>query len=646
MLVTSRSEFQRAFDDLWRYRSTGFRVDIETNGLKMWRREDPARMCGIAIGPIADSSKAYYFSFRHGEGENLPLELLQPLRELLADVLWLGHNLSFDCKVLWLDGFALPPRILDSMIAAHTANENEKLSKQGKPFALKKLGAQYLGTDSIAEALELKAELKRRGYSTKSEGMENLWRLPATVVGPYALGDIRLSFDLLQNRLEVLRKWRTETAFLELCEFQLVIMRMEIRGIQLDTEEVARQMRTIKPRQAQLLAEIKEMGGEDLNPNSPKQLIEWLGLPKTDKDFLQAVLEREPRRDIHALLAYREVKKATSTYFDPFMELSDSNYRLHTNFKVTGTKTGRLSSNGPNMQNCSRDSSTRSYSLKRCFKAAEGKFLFDADYSAIEPRLAAYFSRDPGLIELFQKGLDVYRPTAARMFKVAEASDEQRTSAKSVILGTNYGIGGWKIAVKLALKHSKLADGSYEYHYEPVWHMSPEGELREIACSEMDPVYCTCEGRSYIRAYFDAVPDLQPCIKSVIQTAKRNDYIRLPLSGRTKRVDHYYNKDRGRMEDTAHKFFNYALQGSAADIMRRALVALDKHIPADRAALLLTVHDSATFEVAEGPGAKEVCDEILRIMETTTSIDPVPLVADAKFGPNWGNMAKYQRTPF
>ena len=641
MLVQSRSEFQRAYDTLTHYRGTGFRVDTETNGLNMFKHDNPARMCSIQIGPIADTNLNYYFPFRHGEGENLSLELLNPLRHLLNNTLWLGHNLSFDIKILLQDGFAMPPRIRDSLIAAHTANENEKVTKHGKAYALKKLCAQYFGIESIGAQLTLKAELKARGLSTAEGGMENLWRLPASVVYQYGVDDLSLSQRLHENRLEVLRQWRTDSVYEELCDFQLALIRMEMRGIQLDKEEVQRQMDNIGPRMAALQAELAEMNG-GINVNSPKQLTEWLKLPKTNKDFLMSVMEGEPRRDIRALLDYREVKKATSTYFDPFLELCDADGRIHTNYKVHGTITGRLSSSAPNMANCSRDSATRAYSLKRCFNASPGKFLFEADYASVEPRLGAFYSKDPGLVELFQKGLDIYRPTAERMFKVSQATDEQRTSAKSVVLGTAYGMGAWKLAVKLNLRHHQLPNGEYVYHYEPVWSMK-DGELSEIACSAADPVYCSCEGRSYIRSYFDAVPDLQPFIKKVIGMAKRNDYMRYPLSGRTKRVEHYYNPQNHRQEDNAHKFYNFLLQGSAADIMRRAIVAIDKTIPADKAGMLLTVYDSLVCEVTAGPGAKEVCDELLRLMETTTRIDPVPLVADAKFGPSWGNMAKYVR---
>lgn len=620
MLVTDSSSFQHTYDVLWQYRSTGFLVDCESNGLNMWAKENPARMCGIALAPLAAPGNAAYLSFRHAEGPNLPIELLAPLRELLAGTRWLGHHLSFDCKLLWCDGFELPAHLLDSMIAAHCANENEE------SFSLANLSKAHFGAAETKDVLA--EELKKRKLKKK-----DIWKLPASIAGPYAIGDIQLAYQLHENRLQECRRWRVEAAYHELCVFQLALLRMEIRGILLDMSEIERQRASIEPRLATLSSELVEMSG-GINIRSPQQLTKWLGLPKTARPFLEAVLEREPRRDIKALLDYRSLFKADSTYFLPFLERADGNDRLHTNFRVTGTVTGRLSSAEPNLQNVSRDQSNRSYSLKRCFKAPEGKFLLEADYSTIEPRLGAYFSRDTNMVDIFTKGSDYYRPVAQAMFRTKHVTDEQRTDAKRVALGVAYGMGAWKTAVNLGLRHERLESGEYDYCHEQVWAMSPEGELREYDCSQVDAQYCAHAGRGYIKLYYDAVPTLQPFVKSVVATAKRNGYLRYPLSGRVRRLEH------GARGDNAHKFFNYLLQGSAADIMRRAVVAIDQAIPASEGALLLSVHDSIIAEVVHGPHAGEVVSEMARLMEATTITHPVPLIAEAKIGPSWGNMTK------
>lgn len=645
MLVTNRSEFQRAFDTLWSYRSSGFIVDTETTGLEMFARENPARMCSIQIAPMAAPDRQWYFPYRHGEGVNLDMDTLQGLRDLLRGTVWLGHNIGFDVKILMCDGFDRPTAIFDSRIASQLANENEKNSEYGRAYSLKKLCAQYFGEDTITASVDLKAELRKRKLSVANDGLENLWRLPAEVVYQYGVDDLKLTHRLHEYQLEVIRRWRMEEAYVRKCKAQMAATRMEQRGVLLDTHEVDRQMSLLGPRIDEIVAEITQLSG-GANLNSPAQLCTWLGLPKTDKKFLEALIDANPQGvnpAFRTLLEYREIKKAASAYFKPFKEKMDAGGRLHCNFNIGGARTGRYSSSGPNMQNCSKD--RRSYSLKRCFVAAPGKFLFEADYSSLEPRVGAFFTKDPSAIEVFKNGLDYYKPIAAKMFNksIEEIDKELRDKSKSTALGVGYGMGAHKLAVTQQIKHPRLPDGSYEYHGDLAWHMTAGGDLREVPCSEVDKVYCTCEGRKLIRWFFGAIPSMQPTIKSVIASMKRNGYIRFPLSGRVRRLEKFWNPDRKRMEDNAHKAWNALLQGTGADIMENAMIRIDETIPEERAKCLVTVHDSLLFEVTEGPGAREVCDEILRIMETTTLIDPVPLVADAKFGPNWSNMAKYAR---
>lgn len=646
MLVTSRCDFYEALAFLLEYKATGFVVDTETTGLEMFAKSNPARLCSIQLAPIDAPSKGFYFPYRHDEGFNLPLETLDALRQVLKGAVLLAHNVAFDVKILMCDGFSLPPTVLDSRIASQLANENEKTTKQGKPFALKKLCAQYFGTETISAVIALKAELKRRKLSVAKEGIGNLWRLPASVVYQYGIDDLLLCHRLHENRVGVLRQWRLEKAYASKCKAQLVAIKMERRGLLLDQPELRRQRSLLGPRLEELKRELEDASG-GINIKSPEQVKKWLGLPRADKKLLQAVIDANPANanpNIRKLLEYREAFKAESTYFIPFQEKTDANGRLHTSFNIGGARTGRWSSSGPNMQNCSKD--RQSYSLKRCIHAAPGYFLFEADYSSLEPRVGAYFTRDQGAIEVFQNGLDYYRPIAAKMFKMSEAdiTKELRDSSKSTALGVGYGMGAWKLAVTQGLKHPRLQNGSYEWHSDHVWHMSKEGDLKEVACSEVDPVYCSCEGRKLVQWFFSAVPSMQPTIKAVTSTMQRNKYIRFPLSGRIRRLEEYWNADSKRIENNAHKSWNALLQGTGADIVEAALVALDAEVSEEEARMLVAVHDSALFEIKQGPRAVEVCNKILALMETTTCINPVPLVVEAKYGTSWGDMTKYART--
>jgi DNA polymerase-1 len=561
----------------------------------------------------------------------------------------MGHNVSgFDIPLLMCDGFKLPPCVRDSMVAMHTRNENERQSKVGKPYALKKLVAQYRGEQFVQASVDLKAELKRRGLSTANGGMENLWRLPAEVVYQYGVDDLSLSKWLHGFALEHLTRWRTEQPYYDRCELSLALIKMVNTGLPIDTDEVRRQQSTIGTKIKELLTELQSLAAEegfpDINVNSPKQLMAWLKIPKTDKKFLMSMIEREPHPGPRLVLEYREAKKADSTYYTPWLELVSTKNRVHPNIKLTGAATGRLSMNNPNMQNVTVRTALGRL-MRECFVASPGYFFFEADYSSLEPRVGTWLSKDKDGTELFVKGLDYYKPIAARMFKHAleDVTKKIRDDSKSTALGVGYGMGGHKLAVNLRLKHDKNADGSFVYHHDHVWHMPKGGELQQVACSEVDEVYCTCEGRSYIQSYFLASPAMQPAIKGVTATALRNGYVRLPLSGRVSHVENYFNPDRKRMENTAHKKWNHVLQGTGADIMNRAIVAISKAIPEARARLLLTVHDSLLCEIPLGAGARETCDELLYLMETTTRIAPVPLVAEAKFGTTWANMTKYVR---
>lgn len=621
-LIASAEDFDLAIATLRKIPGP-LALDCETSGIPMFRRENPARMCGIAIGPAEaeDTSQDFYFSFRHGEGANLPAEKIAVLRDLVAGRTLLGHNLAFDTKILHFEGFPLPPAIIDTIIGAHLCNENEE------SFALKKLGAKYLGADADAEDKALKEQLRSRKL-----GKGDMWKLPAELVAPYALQDIALTRQLVQLQWPEIKRCGLTTLFLEVCEFSLALVRMEMRGLQLDVPEVYRQIERIAPRIAETRARIKELAGRDININSPAQLREWLRLAKTNRETLEEELLRNQREEIRLLLEYRALAKAESTYFQPFLDLRDANDRLHTNFKVHGTVTGRLSSSEPNLQNASRDQTGRAYSVRNCFTASPGCFLVEADFSAVEPRIAAHYSADPTMRSAFLEGKDFHTTVARAMFKKDAISKEERTSAKTVGLGTLYGMGAYKAARKLGLRHEKLPDGSWAAHHVDVWAFQNE-ELIQIPCHAADPEFCTAAGKAFIGKFYQGVPELQPFLRTVVDKARQFKYIRNPISGRMRR----FSGLRARPFSAP----NSLIQSTAADILRKALVALDKRYtePTDPQ-MVLTVHDSIVFEVPYGPRAHEQVLEIKRIMETTTTLD-VPLIVDIKIGISLGNMAEF-----
>ncbi len=625
MLINTPELFAQALPQLQSEATGGLMVDLETTGLSPYCGD---LICGMAIGAIEHDRVDYYFSFRHKQGVNLPLEYMQPLREFMRGRTLRGHNEKFDCHFLLNEGFDMPPAIEDSIVAAHTANENET------EFSLEHLGGLYLGAEAVKEKKEMHAALRKL-----KAGKEAIHLLPPEIVAPYAIGDIAVARQLYVNRLAEVDRWRLGDLLRERHEFLLEILRCEQRGILLDVDEVHRQIAYTHPRLADYearLQTLQQQAGLDkpVNIRSPKQLREWLKLPKTDKQTLLDILEANPREDIQTLLDYREIKKAESTYFLPFLARMDSNQRLHTTFKLHGARTWRLSSSQPNLQNCSKDLSDRVYSVRKCFKARDGYFLLEVDYSSIEPRIAAHYSGDEVMCEAFRQQKDFYRTVASEVAKQDNITDEQRGKMKTTVLGVLYGMGSYKSAVKLGLRHAKLPDGSFEYHYEPVWAMSAaSGQLEQFPCSAISAEFCSCAGKSKIALFYEGFPKIQRLIRIVREKAKRLGYFRNPITGAVRRLktgrDH-------------HKAPNSLIQQTAAEILRRAFVKISKALTEpNQPQIVLTVHDSILFEIRHDDAAWSYVQWIVRMMETTTPLS-VPVKVDAKVGHNWANMGSVQ----
>jgi DNA polymerase-1 len=635
MLVDTVEKFAEALRELKALpRAEPIVVDTETTGLDPWRRENPDRMVGISmtgLWPGLDAKPAYYFTFRHAEGANLPIECLQELRDFLRDREQVFHNAGYDVPILWLDGFDVPTSLQDTIVAAHLCNENEG-DEQG--FGLKALGVKYLGADADAEEKALAGELKAR----KLKGKGQRWKLPAALVAPYAIQDVVLTRDLYWNRFAELNRWRLLPLFKEVNRYLLALIRMHIRGVKIDREEILRQSAETKPRMLAAEARIKELAGFDINVNSSQQLQKWLGLSTTNKKYLEELVKSTPREDLQLLLTYRALAKADSTFFIPFQELADALDRLHTSYRLT-IVTGRISASKPNLQQLTKN--RVGSSIRSCITSSPGTFLVELDFSTIEPRVAAHLSNDPTMRAAFLDGVDFHASVAKRVYNDPSIgkNDPRRDRAKTIGLGCLYNMGSFKTAQSCNLLHEKNADGSWKFHHEEVWAMV-DGQLAKVACSRVSEQFCTCEGREWRRKYFDAVPELEPFSKLCVQKATDNNYIRNPISSRVRR---FVGK-----RSPPHKALNSLVQGAAADVLRKALVAVDEEFgweghesSGERPRLVLCVHDSLVLEVPFGPNAEQYVRRIKEIMETTTVLS-VPTPVDVKFGISWGALAEFK----
>jgi DNA polymerase-1 len=392
-----------------------------------------------------------------------------------------------------------------------------------------------------------------------------------------------------------------------------VLYRMEEAGVRID-KQVLSQLSTRFGAEIERLGErIYELAGERFNINSPKQLgvvlFTHMGLPapvkygkgktiSTAQDVLEALAEKHevPR----LVLEYRHVSKLKSTYIDQLPLLADPDSRVHTTFQAAATATGRLSSVNPNLQNIPiRTELGRE--IRAAFTAAPGTQLLSADYSQIELRLLAHFSNDPLLVRAYQTGEDIHTLTASEVFGVpVESMDkETRARAKAVNFGIVYGISPFGLAAQLGI---------------------PQGEAR-----------------AYIDRYFARYQGVQAFIEKTLAETRRTGSVRT-LFGRLRPIPDIESRNpnqRGFAERTA---VNTPLQGTAADLIKLAMIALDRKLTERKlkTRMVLQVHDELLFEVPNEE--KDEIDALVRAeMEGVVKLN-VPLVADLGFGPNWRDL--------
>jgi DNA polymerase-1 len=622
VIVTTEEQFRVALD---RLRGTGPLVlDCESNGLHMFARENPARMIGVAVGLLEDESTDAYFVFRHGEGDNLPVTLIDELRLVIEGRELVGHNIGgFDLRLLWCDGFALPPKIQDTMISAFLVNEEED------SLALKTLGEKYLGAGAADEEQALYDELRKRGFRGK-EAKGEMYRLSGALVGGYGIKDIRLARQLLAFYAPLLERWRLTGLCAERNEQRLALTRMELLGLPIDLEELHRQRAAVGPRLKEIEQEVNRLAGREINLNAPGQVCAWLGIPSSRAEVLQEMVERDHDGRALLVLEHRQLSKAESGFFVPLEQKASAQNIVHSSFNNARVVTQRLCSSDPNAQQFSKNSSKRKYSVRNLFVPPPGCFWVDIDLSAIEPRVAAGYSKDPGMIEAFKQNLDVHARAARAVFRKQDITEEERSDAKTLSLGVLYFLGAHKAARELGLRHDKDANGKWVFHHDLAWTFQNE-QLVQVPCSTISEEFCTCEGRQYINNFHDGWPQLKPFMKACTKQAETFGYIRIPLTGAVRRFP-----DRR----WAHKAFNSCIQMTAGEILRRAFMRMDKEFSGpDDPKIHLTVHDSIVLAVKYGPNAWAQVKRAKEIMETTTEW-PVPTVSEVKVGLSLGNLGR------
>jgi len=389
-----------------------------------------------------------------------------------------------------------------------------------------------------------------------------------------------------------------------------VLMEMERNGVSLDVPLLEKMSRELSQRLDELIENIYQLAGQRFNINSTKQLADILfkklGLPvkkktktgpSTDVDVLEELAKEHqlPRE----LLEYRQLSKLKSTYVDALPRLiNPETGRVHTSYNQTVAATGRLSSSDPNLQNIPIRTELGRKIREAFIPADDQHVILDADYSQIELRIMAHLSQDPMLIKAFQEGKDIHRETAALVFKVApeEVTDEMRRRAKEVNFGIMYGMGAYGLASRLEISQE--------------------------------------EAEMFIINYFASYPKIQEFMMQTQEFARKNGYVTTLLNRRRYLPD--IHSDNRRVREFAERnAINTPIQGTAADLIKVAMINIFRRIKAERLAskMIMQVHDELVFEVpiAEIDRMKEL---VRHEMEQAIELS-VPIKVDVGVGRNW-----------
>lgn len=531
MLVTDVSNFN---DILPRLRAAAYLVvDLETQGVRPFSGQ---RLCGIAIWTPQDDC-SYYFSFRHAEGNNLPLEVLPELLNIIWSKPSIGWNYKFDVLFLLQEQvFTEPPvDMRDVMTAAFLMNENEE------NFKLKDTAVWYLDVHSADAQEALVDELRRRKL-----GKGDIWHLPAVLVAPYAETDVRLTARLYDFYSHHLQRWSLYSLWEDYNAYLRVLTRLEFHGMLLDVLLIQEYIQESAERSVVIQAEIEQAAGYKINLNSSKQVQAWLHLRSTAKDILETMQDEHPH--IKLLLEFRQWSKVSGTYYRPYLEFMDKAASIHPNFNIIGTYTGRLSCSGPNMQAIPRKDEEHSstYKVKNVFLARPGRVLIQADYSQAEIRVASFYAKEERMLALLAQGADIHTITAQRL-------NIPRHVAKTLNFSVIYGIGAAALAKNLRVSEK--------------------------------------EARAFLNAYRAEYPGFRKLYYKAQEVATERGFIQF-FTGRLRR----FNTNTARTPFT-HNASSNLIQGTVADITRLAMTRLDRELPEARQ--ILTVHDSIIFEVQQ-----------------------------------------------
>ena len=571
-----------------------FALDTETDNLDYMA----ANLVGISFA-LENGEAAYlplqldYLGAPKTLEKTTALSLLKPVLENPA-IQKVGQNFKYDLTIFARNGIDVQGVAFDTMLESYVLNSTGRHNMDD--LAKRYLGHQTISFEEIAG---------------KGKNQLTFNQIPLEQAAEYAAEDADVTMKLQQVLWEKLSKEPTLEKLFKEMELPLlgVLSRMERRGVLIDSDALFLQSNEIANRLSELEEQAYVLAGQPFNLASTKQLQEILfdklglpviqktpkGAPSTNEEVLEELAFSHELPKV--LVEHRGLSKLKSTYTDKLPQMvNPQTGRVHTSYHQAVTATGRLSSSDPNLQNIPiRNEEGRR--IRQAFIAREGFTVVAADYSQIELRIMAHLSQDQGLINAFTQGKDIHRSTAAEIFGVAldEVTSEQRRNAKAINFGLIYG-------------------------------MSAFGLSRQLGIGRAD-------AQSYMDLYFKRYPGVQTFMHDIREKAKAQGYVETLFGRRLYLPD--INSSNGMRRKAAERVaINAPMQGTAADIIKRAMIQLDQTLQNDPdIAMIMQVHDELVFEVRSEKVA--FYSELIKTQMESAADLVVPLIVEVGQGTNW-----------
>ncbi|EID4390401.1 DNA polymerase I [Vibrio vulnificus] len=599
-----RSQYQTIFDqatfDIWLDKlkaSELFAFDTETDSLDYM----VANLVGLSFA-VAEGEAAYvpvahdYLDAPEQLDRDWVLAQLKPLLEddTKAKV---GQNLKYDASVLARYGIEMKGIKHDTMLASYVYNS---------------VGGKH-DMDSLALRFLQHSCISFEQLAGKGKNQLTFNQIDLNEAAVYAAEDADVTLRLHNRLFANIEQDEKLNAIYQEIEVPLVpvLSRMERTGVLIDDMKLSAQSQEIAVRLGELEQKAYEIAGQPFNMNSPKQLqtilFEQMGLPvikktpsgtpSTAEEVLQELALDYPLPSV--IMEYRGLAKLKSTYTDKLPKMINPHTgRVHTSYHQAVTATGRLSSTDPNLQNIPiRNEEGRR--IRQAFVAPHGYKILAVDYSQIELRIMAHLSGDQALLDAFQQGKDIHAATAAEIMGVSieQVSSEQRRRAKAVNFGLIYGMSAFGLAKQLGI---------------------PRGEAQ-----------------AYMDKYFERYPGVMQYMEDTRSNAAQHGYVET-IFGRRLHLPEITSRNVMRRKAAERAAINAPMQGTAADIIKKAMLLVDQWIQEEgngRVKLLMQVHDELVFEVEESC-LTEIESKVQQLMESAAQLN-VPLVAEAGHGDNW-----------